>query len=162
MAKLLNMDRCVNPRPVTFIAPEGGIQRGDIVEIIGMATNSVWLDTDDDFEAYEVRKSAVDSSVAHLLINTTVPKQYDERLDEKDFVCPSGHICRGHYLTVGDEYTLPVVTGVAVGDKLALGANGLLVEAAGGEATEVVVAEVVRLYDFNGQASMMIRIIVGQ
>ena len=152
---IMNMDRCVNPRPVTFIAPVDGLERGIFVEIIGMAPNNVFLAGGDDFEAYKVQLAKANVEVKNLLIHTTVPKQYDERLDEKDFVANEGAICRGHYITTGDEYTIAkkFVSGdVQVGAEVALASDGKL--AVG---TEKAIGEIVKVYVWNGQESVMIR-----
>lgn len=152
---IMNMDRCVNPKPVTFIAPVDGLERGIFVEIKGMAKNNIFLADADDFEAYEVQLASANTQVRNLLIHTTVPKQYDERLDERDFVAKEGAICRGHYIQTGDEYTLPrtFVNGIsAVGEEVALGADGKLAKAEG-----VAIGIVVKLYVWNGQESAMIR-----
>ena len=167
----MNMDRCVNPKPVTFIAPVDGLERGIFVEIVGMAKNNIFLANADDFEAYEVELADAETEVKNLLIHTTVPKQYDERLDERDFVAKEGAICRGHYIQTGDEYTLPrtFVDGVeAVGDEVALDADGKLAKVDGGAsaladgdepaaAEGVAIGVVVKLYVWNGQESAMIR-----
>ena len=153
---IMNQDRCMNPRPVTFISPIDGLYRGLVVKVVGMATNNIWLDGGDDFEAYEVELAKTGDEKKDLLIHTTVPKMYDERLDERDFVANKDAICRGHYLTTGDEYTLPqdFVSGeLAVGAEVCLNANGKL-EVGTGE----VIGEVIRVYNFNGQPSVMIRI----
>ena len=42
MAHIINMDRVINPRPVTFISPVDGLERGIFVEIEGMAANNLW------------------------------------------------------------------------------------------------------------------------
>ena len=150
---IMNMDRCVNPKPVTFIAPIDGLERGIFVEIKGMAKNNIFLANADDFEAYEVQLANANTEVKNLLIHTTVPKQYDERLDERDFVANKDAICRGHYIQTGDEYTLPVdmVAGeLAVGAEVALAGNGKLQVGTDG------IGEVVRVYNFNGQESVMI------
>lgn len=152
---IMNMDRCVNPRPVTFIAPVNGLERGIFVEIIGMAPNNVFLAGGDDFEAYKVQLANANAEVKNLLIHTTVPKQYDERLDERDFVANEGAICRGHYITTGDEYTIAknFVNGdVQVGAEVALAADGKL--AVG---VEKAIGEIVKVYVWNGQESVMIR-----
>ena len=152
---IMNMDRCMNPVPVTFIAPVDELYRGILVEIEGMADNNVWLAGEEDFEAYKVKLASANTEKKNLLINTTVPKQYDERLDERDFVCNKDHVCRGHYITTGDEYTLPVdfVAGeLTVGAEVALAADGRLEVGATNP-----VGEVVRVYTWNGQNSCMIR-----
>ena len=155
MANIMNMDRCVNPRPVTFIAPVDGLERGIFVEIIGMAPNNIFLKGTDDFEAYKVQLANTNTAVKNLLIHTTVPKQYDERLDERDFVANEGAICRGHYITTGDEVTIAkanVSGNIAVGAEVALASNGKL--AVG---TDKAIGEIVKVYNFNGQESVMIR-----
>lgn len=152
---IMNMDRCMSPRPVTFIAPVDNLYRGMFVEITGMAANNTWLNGGDDFEAYKVELAGADAKKENLLVNTTVPRQYDERLDERDFVCNEGHICRGHYITTGDEMTLPVDF---VGGELVVGAEVELAE--GGKlavGSGKPIGEVVRVYTWNGQNSCMIR-----
>lgn len=156
MAHIMNMDRCVNPRPVTFINPVAGLERGLFLEIEGMAANNVWGGGVDDFEAYKVKLATAATKVEDLVINTTVPKQYDERLEEKDFVMAEGAIGRAHYITTGDEYTLAkdFVAGVTkVGEEVELAADGKLAKKDSGTA----IGEVVRIYKWNGQESIMIR-----
>ena len=156
MARIMNMDRCVNPRPVTFINSVVGLERGLFLEIEGMAANNVFGGGADDFEAYKVKLASATTKAGDLVINTTVPKQYDERLEEKDFAMAVGAIGRAHYITTGDEYTIAkdLVTGVnAVGDEVELAANGKLAK----KNTGVAIGEVVRIYTWNGQESVMIR-----
>ena len=156
MAHIMNMDRVVNPRPVTFINSVAGLERGLFLEIEGMAANNVWGGGVDDFEAYKVKLATAATKVEDLVINTTVPKQYDERLEEKDFVMAEGAIGRAHYITTGDEYTIAkdFVTGVTtVGDEVELAADGKLAKKDSGTA----IGEVVRIYTWNGQESYMIR-----
>lgn len=156
MAHIMNMDRCVNPRPVTFVNSVAGLERGLFLEIEGMVKNNVFGGGADDFEAYKVKLATASTKAGDLVINTTVPKQYDERLEEKDFVMAEGAMGRAHYITTGDEYTLAkdFVTGVtAVGDEVELAAGGKLAKKASGTA----IGEVVRIYKWNGQDSYMIR-----
>lgn len=156
MAHIMNMDRCVNPRPVTFINSVAGLERGLFLEIEGMAKNNTWGGGADDFEAYKVKLASATTAKGDLVINTTVPKQYDERLEEKDFVMAEGAIGRAHYITTGDEYTIAkdLVTGVTkVGDEVELAADGKLAK----KNTGAAIGEVVRIYKWNGQDSVMIR-----
>jgi hypothetical protein len=154
MARIMNMDRCMNPRPVSIVA-EVDLERGLFVEIKGMAKNNLWLANEDDFEAYQVALATADTEKGDLLIHSTVPKMYDERLVEADFVLEAGAVGRGHYVTVGDEITIAkdlVVGAVEVGTELALDANGKLKVGTG-------LAKVVKVYNWNGQESIMIRFI---
>ena len=154
MARIMNMDRCMNPRPVTII-PDADLERGMFVEIKGMAPNNIWLNGGDDFEAYFVELANAETKRGDLLIHTTVPKMYDERLVETDFILRAREIGRGHYVTVGDEITIAkdLINGeVAVGTELALAADGKLAVGTG-------LAKVVKVYNWNGQESVMIRFI---
>ena len=154
MARIMNMDRCMNPRPVSIIA-DVELERGLFVEIKGMAKNNLWLANEDDFEAYQVALATADTERGDLLIHSTVPKMYDERLVEADFVLKAGATGRGHYVTVGDEITIAkdLVNGeVEVGTELALAADGKLAVGTG-------LAKVVKVYNWNGQESVMIRFI---
>lgn len=156
MARIMNMDRCVNPRPVTFINSVAGLERGLFLEIEGMAANNVWGGGVDDFEAYKVKLASATTAKGDLVINTTVPKQYDERLEEKDFTMAEGAIGRAHYITTGDEYTIAkdLVSGATkVGDEVELAASGKLAK----KNTGAAIGEVVRIYTWNGQESVMIR-----
>ena len=156
MARIMNMDRCVNPRPVTFINSVAGLERGLFLEIEGMAENNVWGGGVDDFEAYKVKLASATTKAGDLVINTTVPKQYDERLEEKDFVMAEGAIGRCHYITTGDEYTIAkdlVANVTAVGEEVELAADGKLAK----KNTGTAIGEVVRIYTWNGQESIMIR-----
>ena len=156
MARIMNMDRCVNPRPVTFINSVAGLERGLFLEIEGMAANNVWGGGVDDFEAYKVKLASATTKAGDLVINTTVPKQYDERLEEKDFVMAEGAIGRAHYITTGDEYTIAkdlVANVTAVGEEVELAADGKLAK----KNTGTAIGEVVRIYTWNGQESIMIR-----
>ena len=95
-------------------------------------------------------------STYYNLSDKAVPKQYDERLEEKDFVMAEGAIGRAHYITTGDEYTLAkdlVANVTAIGEEVELAANGKLAKKTNGTA----IGEVVRIYKWNGQDSVMIR-----
>ena len=156
MAHIMNMDRCVNPRPVTFDNSVAGLERGLFLEIEGMAANNVFGGGADDFEAYKVQLATASTKAGDLVINTTVPKQYDERLEEKDFVMAVGAMGRAHYSTTGDEYTIAkdfVSGNPVVGNEVELAANGKLAKKTSGTA----IGEVVRIYTWNGQQSVMIR-----
>lgn len=152
---IINMDRVVNPRPVSFMCEvENGLQRGLFLQVVGMAKNNHWLNDEEDFEAYKVQLAGAGVEKHDLLIHTSVPNMYDERKVEQDYVLEKGQVGRGHYITTGDEYTLPVdmVAGeLAVGAEVALAGNGKLQVGTDG------IGEVVRVYNFNGQESVMIR-----
>lgn len=156
---IINMDRCNYPNPVSFVCEEvNGLQRGLLLEIVGKAENGIWLDAGmEDNEAFKVQLAPEGAKRGNLVIHTSVCLQYDERLDERDFVLAKGQVGRAHELSKGDEYTLPVdmVTGVdAIGDELVLAGNGKLKVGTGN-----VVAVVTKIYNFNGQESVRVRFI---
>lgn len=152
---IINMDRVINPRPVSFMCDEeNGLQRGLFLQVVGMAKNNLFLNDEDDFEAYKVQLAGAGVEKHDLLIHTSVPNMYDERKVEQDFILEKGNVGRGHYITTGDEYTFPVdmVAGeLVVGAEVGLAGNGKLAVGENG------IGEVIRIYNFNGQESCMVR-----
>lgn len=154
MARIMNMDKQPYPIPASIVC-ESDLERGLVVEIVGQADNNIWVDGADN-EAYKVQLAGANAERGNILIHTSVPFSYDERDTERDFVLRAGEVGRGHYLRVGDEYTVAadLVSGeVAVGAEIGLAANGQY--AVGGT---VVIGEVTKVYNFNGQESVRIRI----
>lgn len=153
MARLMNQDRCPYPAPVSIVCDQD-LERGLFLEIKGMAKNNLWLDNADDFEAYQVALATANTVKGDLLIHSSVPFSYDERDMEQDFVLKAGQIGRGHYIKSGDEITIAkdLVGDVQAEDEVALTANGKLAKA-----SENAIGVVKKVYDFNGQESVMIR-----
>ena len=167
MARIMNMDKVPYPVPASIVCAED-LERGLVVEIVGQADNNIWVDGADN-EAYEVQLASADSERGKILIHTSVPFSYDERDTERDFVLKAGEVGRGHYLNVGDEYTVAtdLISGdVEVGAEIGLAADGeytVVAAAVAGQAEEgaaeaVVIGEVTKVYNWNGQASVRIRI----
>lgn len=150
---LMNMDRCPYPTPVSIVCDQD-LERGLFLEIKGMAKNNLWLDDANDFEAYQVALASASTAKGDLLIHSSVPFSYDERDMEQDFVLKAGNVGRGHYIKSGDEITIAkdLVGEVQAEDEVVLGANGKL-EKGTGNALGIVK----KVYDFNGQESVMIR-----
>ena len=155
MAKLMNMDRVPYPTPVSIVC-DVDLERGLFLEIKGMATNNLWIDNDDDFEAYQVALAGANTAKGDLLIHSSVPFSYDERDMEQDFVLKAGNIGRGHYIKSGDEYTIAkvLVGEVDAEDEVILAKDGKLAKAGEG-ATAIGIVK--KVYDFNGQESVLIR-----
>lgn len=153
MARLMNMDRVPYPAPVSIVCDQD-LERGLFLEIKGMAKNNLWLDNADDFEAYQVALANANTAKGDLLIHSSVPFSYDERDMEQDFVLKAGNVGRGHYIKSGDEITIAkdLVGAVVAEDEVVLGANGKL-EKGTGNALGIVK----KVYDFNGQESVLIR-----
>ena len=151
--RLMNMDRCPYPTPVSIVCDQD-LERGLFLEIKGMAKNNLWLDDADDFEAYKVALATASTAKGDLLIHSSVPFSYDERDMEQDFVLKAGNVGRGHYIKSGDEITIAkdLVGEVQAEDEVVLTANGKL-EKGTGNALGIVK----KVYDFNGQESVLIR-----
>ena len=73
---------------------------------------------------------------------------------EQDFVLKAGNVGRGHYIKSGDEITIAndLVGEVVAEDEVALAADGKLAKA-----SDNAIGIVKKVYDFNGQESVMIR-----
>ena len=153
MARLMNQDRCPYPAPVSIVCDQD-LERGLFLEIKGMAKNNLWLDDADDFEAYQVELANANTVKGDLLIHSSVPFSYDERDMEQDFVLKAGNIGRGHYIKSGDEITIAkdLVGEVQAEDEVALAPNGKLAKS-----SDSAIGIVKKVYDFNGQESVLIR-----
>ena len=153
MARLMNMDRCPYPAPVSIVCDQD-LERGLFLEIKGMAKNNLWLDDANDFEAYKVALAGASTARGDLLIHSSVPFSYDERDMEQDFVLKAGNVGRGHYIKSGDEITIAkdLVGEVIAEDEVVLGENGKLAKGTGN-----ALGIVKKVYDFNGQESVLIR-----
>ena len=153
MARLIRLD-IINGNPRSFVA-NANLEQGLFLEIKGKAQN-VELGVVD-YEAYEVELANADTARGQLLLHASVANQYDERLSEVDFVLEKGRVGRGYQPVMGDIVTLPLVAGVAVGNKLALGANGLLVKSDNNAIAVVEALEDINIPEAEAQKSMVIR-----
>lgn len=152
MARLIRLD-IINGNPRSFVAP-ANLEQGLFLEITGKAENK-HLGVEADYEAYEVKLAGADTERGQLLLHASVANQYDERKGEADFVLEEGKVGRGYQPIMGDIVTIPFVEGVAVNDKLGLGANGLL--AKGGDLAIVEAIEDIVVPEAEPQKSMVIR-----
>ena len=153
MARLIRLD-IINGNPRSFVA-NANLEQGLFLEIKGKAQN-VELGAVD-YEAYAVELANAETERGQLLLHASVANQYDERLSEVDFVLEKGRVGRGYQPVMGDIVTLPLVTGVAVGNKLALGANGLLVKSENNAIAVVEALEDINIPEAEAQKSMVIR-----
>lgn len=154
MAKLIRLD-IINGNPRSFVAP-AELEQGLFLEIIGKAEN-VDLGVNTDFEAYKVKKASANTERGQLLLHASVANQYDATKGEVDFVLEKGRVGRGYQPIMGDIVTIAKVDGVAVGDKLALGADGLLVKDEVGKLAIVEALEDINVPGAEPQKSMVIR-----
>lgn len=155
MAKLIRLD-IINGNPRSFVAP-AELEQGMFLEIIGKAANAE-LGVEADYEAYKVQLASAGTVRGQLLLHASVANQYDERLSEVDFVLPAGKVGRGYQPVMGDIVTIAKIDGAKVGNKLALGADGLLVVTESNDAIAVVEAiEDINIPEADPQESMVIR-----
>ena len=153
MARLIRLD-IINGNPRSFVA-NANLEQGLFLEIKGKAQNAELGAVD--YEAYAVELANADTVRGQLLLHASVVNQYDERLSEVDFVLEKGRVGRGYQPVMGDIVTLPLVAGVKVGDKLALGANGLLVKSDNNVIAVVEALEDINIPEAEAQESMVIR-----
>ena len=152
--KLIRLD-IINGNPRSFVAP-AELEQGMFLEIIGKAANAE-LGVEADYEAYKVQLASAGTVRGQLLLHASVANQYDERLSEVDFVLPKGKVGRGYQPVMGDIVTIAKIDGVAVGNKLALGANGLLVVSESNAIAVVEALEDINVPEADPQESMVIR-----
>ena len=154
MAKLIRLD-IINGNPRSFVAP-AELEQGMFLEIVGKAEN-VELGVVADYEAYEVQLASASTVRGQLLLHASVANQYDERLSEVDFVLPAGKVGRGYQPVMGDIVTIAKIDGAEVGNKLALGADGLLVVNESNAIAVVEALEDINIPEADPQESMVIR-----
>lgn len=154
--RLIRLD-IVNGNPRSIVCEEN-LEQGLFVKIEGRAKN-VELGVEADYEAYKVVKCAGEEARGEIMLHASVANQYDERLSEVDFELEAGRVGRAYQPVMGDIVTIPKVDGVAVGDKLGLGAGGLLVKnpGAGKELVIVEAIEDINIPEADAQESMVIR-----
>ena len=154
MAKLIRLD-IINGNPRSFVAP-AELEQGMFLEIIGKAANAE-LGVAADYEAYKVQLADADTERGQLLLHASVVNQYDERLSEVDFVLPKGKVGRGYQPVMGDIVTIAKIDGAEVGNKLALGADGLLQVSESNPIAIVEALEDINVPEAEPQESMVIR-----
>ena len=153
MAKRLIRLDIVNGNPRSIVCEEN-LEQGLFVKMVGRAENT-HLGVEADYEAYKVEKCTGGEARGEIMLHASVANMYDERLSEVDFELEAGRVGRAYQPVMGDIVTIPVVDGVAVGDKLGLGADGLLV--AGGDLVIVEALEDINIPEADPQPSMVIR-----
>ena len=152
--RLIRLD-IVNGNPRSIVCEEK-LEQGLFVKIEGRAVN-VELGGKADYEAYKVVKCAGGEARGEIMLHASVANQYDERLSEVDFELKAGRVGRAYQPVMGDIVTLPKVDGVAVGNKLALGAGGLLVVSESNPIAIVEAIEDITIPEADPQPSMVIR-----
>ena len=153
MAKRLIRLDIVNGNPRSIVCAEN-LEQGLFVKIVSRAEN-VELGVVADYEAYKVEKCAGGEARGEIMLHASVANQYGGRLSEVDFELKAGRVGRAYQPVMGDIVTIPRVEGVNVGDKLGLGANGLLVK--GGDLAIVEAIEDINVPEADAQESMVIR-----
>lgn len=154
MAKLIRLD-IINGNPRSFVA-SAELEQGMFLEIVGKAANAE-LGVAADYEAYKVQLASANTERGQLMLHASVANQYDERLSEVDFVLPAGKVGRGYQPVMGDIVTIAKIDGAEVGNKLALGADGLLVVSDSNPIAVVEALEDINVPEADPQESMVIR-----
>lgn len=152
--KLIRLD-IVNGNPRSIVCAEN-LEQGLFVKIVGRAAN-VELGVEADYEAYEVEKCAGGEARGEIMLHASVTNQYDERLSEVDFELKAGRVGRGYQPVMGDIVTIAKIDEVAVGNKLALGEDGLLVVSESNPIAIVEAIEDINIPEADPQPSMVIR-----
>lgn len=144
----------VEGKPRTFVH-DAKLENGLFLEIVGKVANAE-LGAEADYEAYQVQVANADTERGQLLFHASVENMYDERLMKQDFELEAGKPGRGYQLVMGDIVTIPAISSVVVGNKLTLGADGLLV--VGGDMFVVEALEDIVAGDYV-QKSMVVRVL---
>lgn len=144
----------VEGKPRTFVH-DAKLENGLFLEIVGKVANAE-LGAEADYEAYQVQVANADTERGQLLFHASVENMYDERLMKQDFELEAGKPGRGYQLVMGDIVTIPAISSVIVGNKLTLGADGLLV--VGGDMFVVEALEDIVAGDYV-QKSMVVRVL---
>lgn len=152
--RLIRLD-IVNGNPRSIVCAEN-LEQGLFVKIEGRAEN-VELGVEADYEAYKVVKCAGEEARGEIMLHASVANQYDERLSEVDFELKAGKVGRAYQPVMGDIVTIPKVDGVKVGNKLALGADGLLQVSDSNPIAVVEALEEINIPEADPQPSMVIR-----
>ena len=156
MANIVRLDICEG-KPRSFVMAQD-VENGLFLFIEGKADNAQLEAVD--YEAYKVRLAKAGDDIGLVLFHKSVENMYDEKMARQDFVLKAGQVGRGYVPTRGDIVTIPVelMNDLAVGEKLALGADGKLVGAGASNAIAIVEAkEDIVIPGAEPQASAVIR-----
>lgn len=129
------------------------LQRGALLEIEGMAESILGTA---DYELYKVKDASATTKRGNLLVHNSEPKQYDERLTERDFELKKDEAGRGRHPEAHCVHTISkaLVTGeVTSGDLLKLGAGVFEKDTDGTDA----IAVVEEVLNWKGQDSITLR-----
>lgn len=147
MKAIINLDKVKYPDVVTAKNGADVLENGAFVALGGLVQERLGRD------CYQIAKLAEGCKLGFV---ADVALQYDESKDERDFELVAGAITRVYKPKAGQGITIAKkhVNGtVAVGDKLEIKAASYQLQKA---TTGVVVAEVLEVYNFEGQDSLYI------
>ncbi|MGL5647236.1 MAG: hypothetical protein ACRDDY_05245 [Clostridium sp.] len=149
---IFRLDEDLYPMTVTGKNGTGGdLENGAFVEIGVLEDNELGRET------YGLSKLTGTGQVGFV---SSPSLMYDERQDERDFVCKADELIRTYIpnkSTVGTFAEKHFENGAALvaGDKLAAKANSTVLTKAVGDAA--VVAQVITREDFEGQVSVVVK-----
>lgn len=152
---IFNLDSDLYPMTVTGKnATEGELENGAFVAIGALEDNDLGRET------YKLTKLTGKDSVIGFVSSPNL--MYDEREDERDFVCSQDELIRTYIpnkSTVGTFALKHFENGSSLnkGDKLTPKASSTTLTKV--TSTEPVVAEVIEKVDFEGQESLVIKFV---
>lgn len=147
MKAIINLDKVKYPDVVTAKNGADVLENGAFVALGGLVQERLGRD------CYEIGKLVEGCKLGFV---ADVALQYDESKDERDFELLAGEITRVYRAKAGQGITISKahVSGVvAVGDKLEVKAASYQLQKA---SAGVAVAEVLEVYNFEGQDSLYI------
>ena len=150
MKAIINIDKVKYPDVVTAKNGETVLENGAFVALGGLVKERLGRD------CYQIEKLAEGCKLGYV---ADVALMYDEAKDERDFELAANAITRVYRPNKGDGITIAKkhVNGtVNVGDKLEVKASSHQLQK---KNTGVAVAEVLEVYNFEGQESLYIEFI---
>ena len=150
MKAIINLDKVKYPDVITAKNGETVLENGAFVAIGKLVTERLGRD------CYQIEKLAEGCKLGYV---ADVALMYDETKDERDFELAANAITRVYRPRKGDGITIAKkhVNGtVNVGDKLEVKATSHQLQK---KSTGAAVAEVLEVYNFEGQESLYIEFI---
>lgn len=147
MKAIINLDKVKYPDVVTAKNGEDVLENGAFVALGGLVEDRLGRD------CYEIEKLAEGCKLGFV---ADVSLMYDETKDERDFELAAEAITRVYRPKAGQGITIAkkhVEGSVSVGNKLEIKADSYKLQA---HSSGVAVAEVLEVYNFEGQESYYI------
>ncbi|HBH4055603.1 TPA: hypothetical protein KSL57_001750 [Clostridioides difficile] len=159
---IIQIDKVKNPDVLTgkYVVPSEdtnpiNLENGAVINIGELEDMEYGRDT---HKIYKVTNDTLDWGIVD-----DPATMYDERLDERDYEVSPGQICRCRRLKKGDEVTISLLhiadKSIAVKDKLQLKSDSFQFEKLPTADAKTPVAEVLELWNYEGQDSVTIKVL---